>query len=343
MSAGRDTKTARPMVSVIMPAYNAAATLEASAKSVLSQSFRDLELIIVDDGSIDGTASICRRLSARDERVRSISTANFGPASARNTGLDMAKGKYLTLADSDDLLLPEMLEEMVRAAEETKADAVVCGASIEYPNGGGTERQLRFGESGLYKGEDLARLFDLEPMTIFFSGWGKLYRRDIIEENGIRMDIAYRITEDTDFAMRYLTNCASVCLIDKCFYRYMQVNAASLTSVKKAEALRDAAFNVAKRQKELMLKWGLPEEEAESRSNTYLFSQLNAAAFIKLRSDAKHAEKKAFFKELMTVDGFKSYLRHSKLSSRVLAAGYSPAWAYTRLHDAYVNSKRKTR
>ena len=206
-----------------------------------------------------------------------------------------------------------------------------------------TGRQLRFGESGLYSGETLKRLFDLEGMTIFFSGWGKLYKRNIIEENGIRMDTAYRITEDTDFAMRYLENCASVYLVDECFYRYMQVNEGSLTSVKKAESLRDGAANIAARQESLMLKWGMDEAEAARRSREYLYCQLNAAAFIKLRSKAKRAEKKAFYKEVMAVDGLKSHLRHGKLSNRALAAGFGPALAYTKLHAAYLNTKRRTR
>lgn len=339
--SGAKPNNAAPFVSVIMPAYNAAATLEASANSVLSQKLSELELIIVDDGSIDGTQSVCRRLEKKDERVRVISTANSGPAAARNTGLNAAAGEFVTFVDSDDLILPEMLSVMLEAARETGAGAVVCGASIEYPKGGGTDSEIRFGAQGLFEGEELKKLFDLPQMTIFFSGWGKLYRRDVIEEHGIRMDIAYRITEDTDFAMRYMENCSSVYLVDECFYRYLQVNSASLTSVRNAEALKEAAYNIAERQNALMLKWGMEPEEAERRSREYLYSQLNAAAFIKLRSGARHKDKKAFYKSVISADGLKGCLRRGKFSSRVLAAGFAPALLYTKLHGVYMKLKSK--
>ena len=339
MAAPETKKNTAPLVSVIMPAYNAGKTLEASAESVLAQTLAELELIIIDDGSTDDTAAVCAALAERDARVRTVTVKNSGPAAARNLGLDMASGKYVTLVDSDDLILPGMLETMLKGAEEHCADVCVCGASIEYPNGGGTERQIVFGESGLYSGERLKRLFDLPQMTIFFSGWGKLYKRSIIEENGIRMDTAYRITEDTDFAMRCLENCASVYLADERFYRYMQVNPSSLTQVRNAEGLKSGAVNIASRLKSLMLKWGVPEAEAKQRSDDYLFSQLNAAAFIKLRSGSERADKKAFYKEVMAVEGFKNYLKHGRFSRRMLAAGFAPAMAYTGLHGAYLKIK----
>lgn len=330
-----------PQVSVIMPAYNAEATLKASAESVLGQSMRELELIIVDDGSKDATPSVGKALAESDPRVRFVSQPNSGPAAARNRGFDMARGKYVTLADSDDLLDPDMLKVMLEAAESTGADTAVCGASIEYPNGGGADREARFGAEGLFSGEKLKGLFDLEGMTIFFSGWGKLYKRSIVEENGLRMDNSYRITEDSDFAMRYLENCRSVYLVDRCFYRYMQVNGASLTSVKDPEALKTAAFNIASRLRSLMLKWGMDEAEARKRADEYLFGQLNSAAFIKLRSGAPRAEKKAFYNDVISADGIKSYLRKGKFSSRMLALGFSPAMAYTRLHSAYLKARGK--
>ena len=85
-----------------------------------------------------------------------------------------------------------------------------------------------------------------------------------------------------------------------------------------------------------MLKWGMEPAEARRRSSEYLYSQLNAAAFIKLRGSSKHADKKAFYNETIVVDGFKDYLRGGKFSNRVLAAGFTPALAYTKLHGAYL-------
>lgn len=329
----------RPLVSVIMPAYNAEATLEASAESVLASSCRDIELLIIDDGSKDGTADICRRLAAEDARVWTVSVKNGGPAKARNLGLDTARGEFVTFVDSDDLISPQMLTSMLKDAVVNGADIAACGATIEYPSAPERNSRVGFAKSGLYEGESLKALFDLPRMTIFFSGWGKLIRRELIERDGLRFDTRYRITEDSDFAMRCLESAEAVYVEDECFYRYMQVNSASLTSVKNAEGLREAAFNISGRMTSLMQKWGVDEETAEREAADYLYTQLKAAAFIKLRSGAGAKEKRAFVKETLAVEGFKKWLSKGKFSSRALALGYLPAAVYTKLHGAYLRIK----
>lgn len=331
----------RPIVSVIMPAYNAESTLRASAVSVLASACRDIELIIVNDGSTDGTAKVCAELAAEDERVWTITVKNSGPAAARNLGLNTARGQFVTFVDSDDLITPDMFTAMLRGLAVHGADVSVCGASIEYPGGERANSLVKLGRSGLIEGEKLLELFDLPRMTLFFSGWGKLFRRDIIEDNALRLDTKYRITEDTDFVLRCLENCRSVYLVDECCYRYMQVNPGSLTSVRNAEALRDAAFNISGRIKSLMLKWGADEQRAESEAQAYLYEQLNSAVFIKLRSGAKRAEKRAFYNEVMSTPGFKSRPDDGKFSSRVLKAGFAPAMLYVKAHSAYLKLKGK--
>ena len=196
----------RPLVSVIMPAYNAEATIEASALSVLASTCRDIELLIIDDGSKDGTAKVCRRLAEEDSRVWTVSVKNGGPASARNLGLDTARGEYVTFVDSDDLISPDMLTVMLGGAVTSGADIAVCGVSIEYPGAPEKNSEVRLGANGLFEGERLKELFDLPRMPIFFAGWGKLIRRALIEEHELRLDTGYRITEDTDFVMRCFEN-----------------------------------------------------------------------------------------------------------------------------------------
>ena len=114
------------MLSIIMPVFNTADYLTATVKSVLAQTYRDFELILVDDGSTDGSGDICDQLAASDGRVRVIHKLNGGVASARNVGLDEVRGEYIGWVDSDDLISPVMMETMLELAQKYQADIVQC-------------------------------------------------------------------------------------------------------------------------------------------------------------------------------------------------------------------------
>lgn len=111
-------------VSVIIPVYNGAATLQAAVRSVLEQDLKDLELLLVDDGSTDGTAALCHELSAQAPRVRVLTQKNAGICAARNRGLMVAAGEYIAFCDDDDALAPGALKLLWQAAERTRADVV---------------------------------------------------------------------------------------------------------------------------------------------------------------------------------------------------------------------------
>lgn len=120
-----------PTVSIIMPAYNAEPFIAEAICSVLSQSITDWELIVIDDGSTDGTQKIVTEFSQADARIKSVvNEENMGVARTRNRGLDICHGKYVALLDSDDYWKPNFLEEMLSRAEETKADLIYCSYEI---------------------------------------------------------------------------------------------------------------------------------------------------------------------------------------------------------------------
>jgi len=124
-----------PVVTVVTPAYNAARYLPGTVASVLGQTFSDLELIIVDDGSTDDTLAVARRLAATDPRIRVVSTPNGGPAAARNTALRSARGEFVALLDSDDIMLPDYLARQL-AVFEVCPDAAVVTANAVNCGGG---------------------------------------------------------------------------------------------------------------------------------------------------------------------------------------------------------------
>ena len=124
-------------VSVIIPAYNAAADIARAAESVLGQSHRALELIVVDDGSKDNTAAVLAELSRKDSRMRYISIQNSGPAAARNCGLAAISpdADFVMFADADDYLAPDAIEYALAAAADNKAELVLMGFTNENPDG----------------------------------------------------------------------------------------------------------------------------------------------------------------------------------------------------------------
>ena len=120
-----------PLVSVIMPAYNAERFVEEAIRSVMSQTITDWELLVLDDGSKDGTARIAADLAAQDPRIRFLpNEANMGVAKTRNRGFDLCRGQYVALLDSDDVWHPDKLEKQLALAEQTGADIVYCSYGI---------------------------------------------------------------------------------------------------------------------------------------------------------------------------------------------------------------------
>ena len=117
----------QPLVSIVVPVYNCIQHLPECLKSIRSQTYANWEAILVDDGSSDGSGDLCDREAASDPRFRVIHKENGGVSTARNAGMDAAKGTYLAFIDSDDLVVPTYLEKLSRAAETYGADIAICG------------------------------------------------------------------------------------------------------------------------------------------------------------------------------------------------------------------------
>lgn len=115
-------------LSIIMPVYNGEQYLNYSIQSVLNQTYKDYELILVDDGSTDHSLEICEKYQSKDERIRVISQENKGISGARNAGIDIATGKYITFMDNDDVIQPEMYEIMLKYMVSDGLDLIMCGA-----------------------------------------------------------------------------------------------------------------------------------------------------------------------------------------------------------------------
>lgn len=182
------------MVSVIIPVYNRAGMLERSVRSVIEQSLSDWELILVDDGSTDGSDLICDAFAAEDARIRAFHKPNGGVSSARNLGLDEARGEWLAFLDADDRFYPDALETMVKKAEQDSLDMLQFAYNQEYAAGENDGR-----ESGVLAPEEYLSRGHFQG-----SVWSVCVRRELVSDNGIRFDTGLRIAEDHLFIYEVL-------------------------------------------------------------------------------------------------------------------------------------------
>ena len=222
-----------PGISVIIPCYNGISLLPRAADSALAQTYRDLEIILVDDGSTDGSDKLCDEYAARDARVRVIHQENAGLSAARNAGMAIAAGDLIAFLDADDWLMPDAYEKMTSAMTAGGADCACCGYRHAYDDGADGEIVPAPFPGGVYEGEALLNGIVLPLLQDrlregFFTGmvWRWLFSRRVIAENELRFTDAY--LEDELFLIRYFSRPARLAAVDEPLYRYF-LNRFSIT------------------------------------------------------------------------------------------------------------------
>jgi len=223
----------QPCVSVIIPVYNVEQYLERCVDSVLCQTLRDLQIILVDDGSPDGSPAICDRYAAEEERVQVVHKKNGGLASARNAGLKVAEGKYIFFLDSDDWLEPDGMELLYNTAEQYQVDfvryrAIRTGWPGLPENAPCMVEPVRELTEGYYNRDRI--LSDIYPrllatpqltMGAIVGAWGSLYLRDFLSRNGLSFYEEVKFSEDLIFNAHVVKAAKSFFFIDKpCVYHY---------------------------------------------------------------------------------------------------------------------------
>lgn len=214
-------KSDRTDVSIIVPVYNAQATLERCIDSVLKQTYTNFELLLVDDGSQDDSGKLCDAYARRDERILVIHKENSGVSDSRNQAIDAARGKYLQFLDSDDWLTPESTGLLFRAAQENQCDMVI--ADFYRVKNDRVAHKGDIKEAGLLTREDFA-MYMMENPADFYYGvlWNKLYRRDIIEQHQLRMDGKISWCEDFMFNLEYMRHMENVYVLPVPVYYYVK-------------------------------------------------------------------------------------------------------------------------
>lgn len=192
-----------PSVSIIVPVYNAEKYICRCIDSILNQEYRDFELLLVNDGSTDSSGAICEDYASRDSRIQVIQKENTGVSDSRNIAIDRARGTYLQFLDSDDWITPDATRLLVRAAEEHHCDLVI--SDFYRVVGERVSPKGDIEEDGVLTKEEFASYMMENPADFYYGVlWNKLYRRDIIEQHGLRMDVDISWCEDFMFNLEYI-------------------------------------------------------------------------------------------------------------------------------------------
>lgn len=240
------------MISVIISVYNVAPYIEKCINSICQQTYSDLEIIAVDDGSTDESGAICDRLAQEDNRIVVVHKKNGGNASARNAGVDVAKGEFIAFVDADDYIESNMYEEMLTEMNNSSASIVSCGIIVTNING--EDKVVVSEERKFFSKEDAIHDFFSGGTYISATACSKLYRKELFNELRFNNDV---IHEDTEAMPRFIDASQDVLVMDKAFYHYIKRENSASTS--KCFSLRGYHFLDSMKEYERMCKMKYPK------------------------------------------------------------------------------------
>lgn len=309
-------------VTVIIPVYNTKKYLETCVNSVIEQTYKNLQIILVDDGSTDGSSSICDRLGKKDFRVEVLHKANEGQGIARNKGLKYAKGEYVCFLDSDDCFELKHIENLVQAFEENKAD-IVIGSYTKCKYNGNHIEKFELYQYGVFSSLEIKNKIMLSliaadstsskdlglPMSVCFS----LYSMDIIRENNLKFNSERIIAcEDLFFNLNYLYRIKKAVLIKEFGYKY-RFNPHSTTKEfdeKQIERMEKLHFELVDFVNKMKLN-----EEALTRIYRCDLAKLRTLLFMIVRSNKTYFIKRKKMKELLNKEIYIKALKEFSISN----------------------------
>lgn len=234
----------QPQVSIIVPVYNVENYIERCLNSLVNQTFKDIEIITINDGSTDKSLELLNKYAKEDIRISVIDLGDEGVSYCRNLGIEKANGKYIMFVDSDDWIDSSMVEVMYKKAEENKLDLVMCSYIREFKDHS-KEKIFNLPQEIIYKDNEVKNellrklvgpikeeLSNPEMLDALGTVWGKLYRADILKENKIKFVDLKEIgsAEDTLFNIFTFNYLKKVMFLNKSMYHYWRDNPKSVTS-----------------------------------------------------------------------------------------------------------------
>lgn len=312
----------RIAISVIVPIYNTKPYLVECIESILDQKINvPIEVLLIDDGSTDGSGEICDKYAARDARVRVIHQENQGLSAARNAGIDAAYGSYYSFIDSDDVVLPRFLQTLYDACEQHDAYMALCSVEDVQENGKSCDPVYftRPTQEGVFCGKDLLNEFYTPCGTVYTVAWNKMYRAEVWK---LLHYPEGRLHEDDFVAHRLFWLCNKVVCVDKVLYHYRLRNGSICRTNIRPEHF-DAVDGLADRYRFFV----------ENRADRSVIDAAYAACWrrylflcAKVRQAPTPELVKAISKEQFLMQGLISYLpncRNMKMSEKLSAARWA--------------------
>ena len=283
------------LASFIVPIYNSESYLSQCLDSILAQSVDDYEVILVDDGSRDASGAICDEYAQRDSRIKVIHKKNAGLSAARNDGLDVARGEWVTFVDSDDWLEPDFLEVLIKNQE---VDYIVTSINHCCPDGFCEPEKF---EGKRYNVIDEAVFEKKNMLTAFFTAWSKFFNAKIINDNRLRFVPDVSPGEDTIFVFQYLSHIHSICLSDSPCYNWRVAN--GLTNRKRSfKWIEYTIDHTMTAFEQVESKCNVELAEIKFHSLNYLIDKVDVSqySFRQLYSEIKKIALKSWMKALAT-------------------------------------------
>lgn len=221
-----------PAITVIIPVYNVDKYLYQCIESVINQTFTDFELLLIDDGSTDNSPDICDYFQSKDMRIKAIHKKNEGVSSARNIGLEQARGEYVCFIDSDDWIDEAYLYDLITSSSSQKCDlSILSSVSYEYYNKKNILRTSSYSKNKYSYSEIVDFLIENNFFTLSDGGcFSKLFKRKLINIDSQRFLLDNSVYEDTLFVLQYICKCNSIKIKRGSFYHYVHRNMQSLST-----------------------------------------------------------------------------------------------------------------
>ena len=213
-----------PKISIIVPVYKTEKKLARCIESILNQTLKDFELILVDDGSPDKSRQICDEYAQKDSRIKVIHQSNQCAAAARNNGIKASCGEYIGFVDSDDYISKNYFEMLITATSES-ADIAVCNYLSVSQNGNASKMDHGFKDGSLFTRTDIEKIlyfniFNNKNTVGYFQLWNKIFRRDFITNNNIFINEEMSFGEDMMFVLECFRECNSIAFSENAGYYY---------------------------------------------------------------------------------------------------------------------------
>lgn len=299
-----------PLISVIVPVYNVEPYLERCIESIVDQTYQNWQMILVDDGSMDQSGSICDRYAGKDDRIQVIHKTNGGLSDARNCGIEKADGQYIAFVDSDDFVQKDFLKVQYENLARAGADMAICSYQnycSEQDMGCDTENHVCILQ------EDITSQLYLNP-GVAIVAWNKLYRRELW--NGVRYP-AGRLHEDEAVIHELLTSCSKIVISDAKLYYYRQ-RAGSIMAEESDKSIEDAVYAYTSR----IAFFGerhMPIDQGQAQRNLLLYLEKQfdmaektgnkkRAAYVRAQMQTSIKEENAFWRVLDKASIFEIYL-----------------------------------